>query len=126
MPYANCKIYSDGSHFIAIPRYPRRNRAKRQTHRGNPAATAQICGEIAPKQIVMKSVFSEKENALIPLTQKQEQELGRKLLLFDDFICWDEGEYLGKVTRDLIRRLCAKQLLARIKKAKVVSCRQNA
>lgn len=74
MPYANCKIYSDGSHFIAIPRYPRRNRAKRQTHRGNPAATAQICGEIAPRQTVLKSVFSEKENALVPLTQKQEQE----------------------------------------------------
>ena len=74
MPYANCKIYSDGSHFIAIPRYPRRNRAKRQAHRGNPAATAQICGEIAPKQTVLKSVFSEKENALVPLTQKQEQE----------------------------------------------------
>ena len=74
MPYANCKIYFDGSHYIAIPPYPRRNKAKRQVHRGNPAATTQICSEIAPRQTVMKSVFSEKENALIPLTEKQERE----------------------------------------------------
>ena len=74
MPYANCKIYFDGSHYIAIPPYPRRNKAKRQVHRENPAATTQICGEIAPRQTVMKSVFSEKDNALVPLTEKQERE----------------------------------------------------
>ena len=50
----------------------------------------------------------------------------RKLLLYDDFVCWDEGEYLGKVNRELIRRLCAKQLLNRLKTKKVASYRQNA
>ena len=75
MPYANCKIYSDGSHFIAIPPYPRRNKAKRQVHRrGSPIAPLRSCELPEPRQTVMKSVFSEKDNALIPLTQKQERE----------------------------------------------------
>lgn len=30
---------------------------------------------------------------------------GRKLLLFDDFICFDEGVLMGRVCRDVIRRL---------------------
>lgn len=29
----------------------------------------------------------------------------RKLLLFDDFTCWDEGEYIGPVSRETIARL---------------------
>lgn len=29
----------------------------------------------------------------------------RKLLLFDDFACWDEGEYIGPVSRETIARL---------------------
>lgn len=29
----------------------------------------------------------------------------RKLLLFDDFSCWDEGEYLGPVSQETIARL---------------------
>ncbi len=29
----------------------------------------------------------------------------RKLLLFDDFICWDEGEYIGTVSKETIARL---------------------
>ena len=29
----------------------------------------------------------------------------RKLLLFDDFTCWDEGEYIGSVSRETIARL---------------------
>ena len=29
----------------------------------------------------------------------------KKLLLFDDFICWDEGEYVGAVSKDVIGRL---------------------
>ena len=28
-----------------------------------------------------------------------------KLLLFDDFICWDEGEYIGPVSKDVIEKL---------------------
>lgn len=28
-----------------------------------------------------------------------------KLLLFDNFICWDEGEYIGPVSKDTIERL---------------------
>lgn len=75
MPYANCKIYSDGSHFIAIPPYPRRNKAKRKVHRHRaPIAPLRSCELPEPRQTVMKSVFSEKDNALIPLTEKQEQE----------------------------------------------------
>ena len=29
----------------------------------------------------------------------------KKLLLFDDFGCWDEGEYLGAVSKDVIERM---------------------
>lgn len=29
----------------------------------------------------------------------------KKLLLFDDFDCWDEGEYIGKVGKDVIDKL---------------------
>ena len=29
----------------------------------------------------------------------------RKLLLFDDFTCWDDGEYIGPVSRETIARL---------------------
>lgn len=29
----------------------------------------------------------------------------KKLLLFDDFDCWDEGEYIGKVSKETIRKL---------------------
>ena len=29
----------------------------------------------------------------------------RKLLLYDDFSCWDEGEYIGRVCDDVIGRL---------------------
>ena len=29
----------------------------------------------------------------------------KKLLLFDDFTCWDEGEYIGVVSEDTIKRL---------------------
>ena len=29
----------------------------------------------------------------------------KKLLLFDDFGCWDEGEYIGAVSKDTIKRL---------------------
>lgn len=29
----------------------------------------------------------------------------KKLLLFDDFICWDEGEYIGTVSKETIARL---------------------
>jgi len=29
----------------------------------------------------------------------------KKLLLFDDFICWNEGEYIGKVSKSIIDKL---------------------
>lgn len=29
----------------------------------------------------------------------------RKLLLFDDFTCWDEGCYVGKVSKDVIAQM---------------------
>ena len=29
----------------------------------------------------------------------------KKLLLFDDFECWDEGEFVGNVSREVIERL---------------------
>ena len=29
----------------------------------------------------------------------------KKLLLFDDFACWDEGEYMGKVSQEVIKQL---------------------
>ena len=29
----------------------------------------------------------------------------QKLLLFDNFDCWDEGEYMGKVSKETIGRL---------------------
>ena len=29
----------------------------------------------------------------------------RKLLLFDDFACWDEGEYIGKVSAETIAQM---------------------
>lgn len=29
----------------------------------------------------------------------------KKLLLFDNFICWDEGEYLGEMSREVRKRL---------------------
>ena len=29
----------------------------------------------------------------------------KKLLLFDDFGCWDEGEYLGAVSEAAIKRM---------------------
>lgn len=29
----------------------------------------------------------------------------KKMLLFDDFICWDEGEYIGAVSKETIKRL---------------------
>ena len=29
----------------------------------------------------------------------------KKLLLFDDFGCWDEGEYLGAVSKDVIKQM---------------------
>ena len=29
----------------------------------------------------------------------------RKLLLFDDFTCWDEGTYVGVVSDDVIKQL---------------------
>ncbi len=29
----------------------------------------------------------------------------KKLLLFDDFSCWNEGQYVGKVTQDIISQL---------------------
>ena len=29
----------------------------------------------------------------------------RKLLLFDDFACWDEGEYVGPVSKETIEKL---------------------
>ena len=29
----------------------------------------------------------------------------KKLLLYDDFICWDEGEYIGTVGEETIKRL---------------------
>ena len=28
-----------------------------------------------------------------------------KLLLFDDFACWDEGEYIGTVSKDTIKQM---------------------
>lgn len=31
----------------------------------------------------------------------------KKLLLFDDFSCWDEGEYVGKVSEETISKMCA-------------------
>lgn len=31
--------------------------------------------------------------------------LNKKLLLFDDFGCWDEGEYIGAVGKDTIKRM---------------------
>ena len=32
-------------------------------------------------------------------------EENRKLLLFDDFSCWDEGEYMGQVSRETIAKM---------------------
>ena len=29
----------------------------------------------------------------------------KKLLLFDDFECWDEGEFVGNVSREVIERM---------------------
>lgn len=29
----------------------------------------------------------------------------KKLLLFDDFVCWDEGVSMGKVSKDVIRQM---------------------
>ena len=29
----------------------------------------------------------------------------KKLLLFDDFECWDEGEYIGAVSKDTIKQM---------------------
>lgn len=29
----------------------------------------------------------------------------RKLLLFDDFICWDEGCYMGAVSQEIIEQM---------------------
>ncbi len=29
----------------------------------------------------------------------------KKLLLFDDFTCWDEGEYIGAVSKDTIKQM---------------------
>ena len=29
----------------------------------------------------------------------------KKLLLFDNFVCWDEGEYIGEVRADVIKRM---------------------
>ena len=29
----------------------------------------------------------------------------RKLLLFDNFVCWDEGEYIGEVSAEVIKRM---------------------
>ncbi len=29
----------------------------------------------------------------------------KKLLLFDNFVCWDEGEYIGEVSADVIKRM---------------------
>lgn len=29
----------------------------------------------------------------------------KKLLRFDDFACWDEGEYMGKVSQEVIKQL---------------------
>ena len=32
-------------------------------------------------------------------------EENRKLLLFDDFSCWYEGEYMGQVSRETIAKM---------------------
>jgi len=29
----------------------------------------------------------------------------KKLLLFDDFTCWDEGEYIGTVSKNTIKQM---------------------
>ena len=29
----------------------------------------------------------------------------KKLLLFDDFICWDEGCYMGEVSKEVISQM---------------------
>ncbi len=30
----------------------------------------------------------------------------KKLLLFDDFVCWDEGCYMGEVSKEVISQMC--------------------
>ena len=29
----------------------------------------------------------------------------QKLLLFDNFICWDDGEYVGEVSKETIKKM---------------------
>ena len=91
MSYQKCKIYNDGSHFIAIP--PVRYLIKYLEKTGE-----KIVYSKGLPQFFISDIMDDDVACTIGLEDK-------KLLLFDDFECWDEGCLIGKVSKDVIAQM---------------------
>lgn len=76
MPYGECKVYSDGSHYIAIPHIPRRCKPRKKLDNEKITVKEQYdAAEETVRQIAMDSVFPKTGSTLIPLTAKEEWEV---------------------------------------------------
>lgn len=74
MPFGKCKIYSDGSHYIAIPHIPRKKRPRKPIKEEKIVVKESVDGELEPvkKSPVQKSMFAA-ESRLTPLTTAEEK-----------------------------------------------------
>lgn len=157
MAHEECKIYFDGSHYIAIPKTSRPNFRRLRppeelivvdgegtaTVEGKEAGAEQKAAE--PRRVTRKEYFEELHDESLGGPEAVRQALGyitkymektgekmvyskglsqyfisdildhdvaspygvddRKLLLFDDFSCFDEGVYMGEVSPEVISQM---------------------
>ena len=73
MPFAKCKVYSDGGHYIAIPHTTRPYRPRRKPNEEVITVTEEIQSEQPAEDT---SAFSEDESAPVSLAQAEKQENG--------------------------------------------------
>lgn len=92
MPYQKCKIYNDGSHFIAIPHTTRPAVPKRY----HPEEVIEVIDDMP--QYFISDIMDDD----VACTIGQED---KKLLLFDNFNCWDEGCLVGQVSKEVIDQM---------------------
>lgn len=78
MPFGKCKIYSDGSHFIAIPHVPRKHKKKTKQSVTRSSTTHSV---------------SLREKELIPLSSEEERE-------YSDFLNYVKNYYAEKNVTD--------------------------
>ena len=93
MPFGKCKIYSDGSHYIAIPHIPRKKRPRKPIKEEKIVVKESVDGELEPvkKSPVQKSMFAA-ESRLTPLTTAEE----KKYAEFIDYVNNLDQEPAGK------------------------------